>query len=82
MNGTLRDIGAAIGARAVTPADTDLPYGVCRGIMVGVDGDVDITFEDGSRCVMPGLTAGNVYPFRARKVHAGGTTATGVVAVY
>lgn len=70
--------------RAVTPSDTDdLPLGACRGFIVGVAGDVEVIGSDDSTAVvLPAMAAGVVHPCSVRRILAGSTTATGIVAVY
>ncbi len=71
---------------AVTASDsTNLPSGSCRGIYVGVAGDVALYGADdavGTSVVFKNLVAGVVHPLAARRVLSTGTTATDIVAVY
>lgn len=74
----------ATGGFAITPDDnTDLPI-LPRAMMVAGGGDLGVILADGSTLVLPALSAGVVYPVRARRVlgSAGGTTATGVLGLY
>lgn len=67
----------------VTPNDgTDLPDGICRGLLVGVSGDVKVTMAGGTTMVWPALAAGVVHPIQAKRIWATGTTATSVKAAY
>lgn len=67
---------------AVTPNDgADLAF-FCRGIILGVAGDVKVTDMDGNAVVLPSLAAGVVHPIRAKRIWATGTTATNIVAGY
>lgn len=69
-------------AAAITPSDTvDLTM-QCRGIYVGVAGNVAVHGSDGVATTFVGLAAGSVLPFRAKRVLATGTTATSLVAMY
>ena len=68
--------------RGVTPANTNLPSGVCRGIYVGGAGNLTVILEDDTSAVtLTGVVAGQVYPLRAIQVTSA-TTATGIVAGY
>ncbi|MEL7091924.1 MAG: hypothetical protein AAFN94_09340 [Pseudomonadota bacterium] len=62
----------------VVPADgADLGQ-VTRALMVTGAGDVAVTLKNGDQITLPGLTAGVIYPVRAARVWATGTTATGI----
>ena len=62
----------------VAPADgADLAQ-VTRALMVSGAGDVAVTLKNGDQITLPGLTPGVIYPVRAVRVWATGTTATGV----
>lgn len=66
-----------------TPSDTvnisDSGKAVlCRGISVGVAGDVAYKDEDGTTRVAKGLIAGVIHPISTRRIMLTGTTATGV----
>lgn len=68
-------------AQAVTPDDAaDLPI-ASRALYVGTEGDVRLTMAGGNaitfRAVQPGFL-----PLRVTRVHATGTTATDIVAVW
>lgn len=68
---------------AVTPNDsTNLANGECRGIYVGVSGDVSVLNELGTTTVLVGVLAGVVHPFGTKRIRATGTTATNIIAVY
>jgi hypothetical protein len=69
--------------RAITPNDsTDLPLNVCRGIYIGVGGDVSIVDLGGVTVVFVGTAAGSVLPVQTARVNATATTATSLVALY
>ncbi len=73
---------ASLGA-AITPTDdTDLPV-TCRGIYVGVGGDVAVIL-DGMITAMTFKNAaqGRVLPIRVRRVMATGTAATNLIALW
>ena len=82
----VRNILAPIdNATAVTPNDsTDLSY-VTRGFMVGGSGavNVDMAGPDGDTTVLfTGCIAGQVYPFRVRRIRSTSTTATDIRALW
>jgi len=73
--------GPAVNSMAVTPSDTtDLPF-VSRGIGVDVAGNVRYVplGAQGDSLVTRFLVAGVIHPIRASRIHATGTTATGIV---
>ena len=87
MSGIQTSTHTSGAVRAITPNDsTDLPLGVCRGIYVGVTGNVsidDLSGETaGESVVFVGLPAGSVLPVQTARVNATGTTATSLVALY
>lgn len=49
---------------------------------VGAAGDVKVTMENGQTVTFKGLVSGVIYPIRAKKIFATGTTATDIVALY
>lgn len=69
-------------AAAVTPSDSvDLPQ-VCRGLYVGVSGNINIDMPDGATVLFSNVAAGIILPIRAKRVRSTSTTATNMVAVY
>lgn len=67
---------------AVTPADdTDLPLGATRGLMVGTDGDVAVTYANGMQDTIY-LLAGVVHQISVLQVNETDTTATLIKACY
>lgn len=52
----------------------------CRGVYVGVGGDVSIV-ANGLTVVYKGAAAGSIIPIAATKVNTSGTTATDLVAL-
>lgn len=67
---------------AVTPNDsTDLPGGVTRAILVGADGDVAVTYANGTSDTIF-LLAGVVHPIQVARIKSTGTTATSIKAGY
>jgi hypothetical protein len=70
--------GPVQGGFDIVPADgADLPE-VTRGLMVTSAGDLAVVLKNGDAITLPGLTPGVIYPVRATRVEATGTTATGV----
>ena len=68
--------------KAVTPSDSaDLPGGVTRALMVGVDGDVAVVYANGLEDTIF-LLAGVVHPIQVARVKSTSTTATGIKAGY
>ena len=62
----------------VSPSDSADLAQVTRALMVSAGGDVTVTLKNGDQLTLPGLTPGVIYPVRASRVWATGTTATGV----
>lgn len=72
-----------VGAVAVTTSDVaDLTVSPCRGIYVGVSGDVKIDTPAGDTVTLTGLAAGMMHPIGAKRIYSTGTTATGILALY
>lgn len=68
-------------AASVTPDDnTDLPN-VSRGVVIGGAGDLTVTMIGGDTVTFT-LVAGVTHPMRLARIHATGTTATNIVAVW
>lgn len=68
-------------AAPVTPDDdSDLPV-AARSLYVGAAGDVRVTTVGGDTVTFAGVTAG-ILPVRAARVHATGTTASAIIAVW
>lgn len=68
---------------AVTPSDTvTFTNGPCRGLYIGVIGDVNVTMVDGSSAVFTAVPAGTLLPLAALRVNATSTTATSIVALF
>lgn len=72
-------------ADEVTPSDTvDLARGECRGLWIGVVGDLSVVMAgDGETRVFASaeLSVGE-FPFQVLRVNATGTTATSIKALY
>ncbi len=69
-------------AVAITPDNAADLARACRGILVGVAGNVKITTLDGTDVVLPSLAAGVCHPIAAKRIFATGTTASSIVALY
>lgn len=70
-------------AQEVTPDDAnDLPRNPAFAFRVGGAGDVEVTTVDGSQATIVGLAAGEVFRLAVTRIHATGTSATGIVALY
>ena len=67
----------------ITVSDvTDLPEGKCRGIYVGVAGDIAAVTINGSTVQFKNASQGSVIPIVAIRVNSTGTSATDLVALY
>ncbi len=66
---------------AITPADTDLANGVCRGIYLGASGNLTVLDLAGNTVQFIAPSTGVIHPIQAKQIKAA-TTATSVVAVY
>lgn len=67
---------------AVTPHDTNNLATFTRGLWVGGAGTLRVTLVGGSQLDFAGVPAGILLPLRVQRVHATGTTATGIVALW
>lgn len=65
----------------INPNDAADQPDVCRAIYVGGDGDIKVDMLDGQTLTFFGVLAGTLFPIRARRVYATGTTATSLVAL-
>ncbi len=70
-------------AESVTPNnDSDLPN-TTRALWIGTGGDIVITTKGGTSSVtLESVPDGSMLPIRVSRVHATGTTATGIVALW
>jgi hypothetical protein len=74
--------GPAEHAAPVIPDDAaDLNW-MTRAIMVTQAGSVTVTMKGGETATLPGLQPGALYPVRVARIHATGTDATGIVALW
>ena len=70
------------GAAAVTPNDsTDLPD-AAQALYVGGAGNVKVTTADGNEVTINSVAAGATLHLKVTRVHATGTTATNITALY
>lgn len=78
-----RQVDPAANALEITPDDdTDLSVG-CRGLYVGVGGDVTVVmFGEIVTKTFKNAAEGRVLPIRVRRVMATGTTATNILGLY
>jgi len=75
--------GAAFAYFAITPSDTvSFSQGKCRGIYVGVGGDIAAVNSEGGPVLFKNVPAGIVLPVIATRVNSTNTTATNLVALY
>jgi|AACY02.3.fsa_nt_gi hypothetical protein len=79
---SMSQTGSAVAMVAVAPDDhVDLPDGPCRGLFVGVGGDLCV---HDMRGIAVTLVSGDTqyHPIMVKRVLASGTSAAGVVALY
>ena len=77
------DSAPATGLAAVTPNDSaNLPDGLCRGVWVGVGGDVVVDTPSVTNVKLVGANAGSIIPVAVIRVRSTGTTAGSIVAMY
>lgn len=63
---------------AITPANTDMAV-PCRGIYVGVTGDIKVDMVGGGTVTFVGVPQGTILPARCKRVYLTGTTASSLV---
>ena len=74
--------GQSVGRMAaVTPVDTAVLEPTI-GLCCAVDGTAAVVCVGNTAPVTIQMTAGVLYPIRAKRVYSTGTTATGIVALY
>ena len=77
-----RRIDSVKSAAAVTPAD-GVSIGECRGLYLGVGGDVAVIMgASDTAVVFKDLAAGIIHPMDPHTVEATGTTATDILRVW
>lgn len=65
--------------RAITPSNTvNFPDGECQAIYVGATGDISVQVG-GNTQVIAGIPAGSIWPVRATRVNATGTSASSLL---
>jgi hypothetical protein len=69
-------------AATVTPSDTVNFARDCRGLYVGVGGNISLLLINGTTTVFANVPTGSILPVRARRVNSTGTTANSIVALY
>lgn len=70
---------------AVTPSNSsadNFTQGPCRGLYIGVTGNVVAVRPDGTAITFIGVPAGWILPINAIRVNATSTTATSIVALF
>lgn len=74
-------VASAAGAVDVTPSDSTIVN--CRGLYVGVTGNVAVvTARGGSAVTFVAVPAGSILPVQCSKVMSTNTTATSIVALF
>jgi hypothetical protein len=69
-------------ALTIMPDDAaDLPQ-VTRALYVGGAGDVAVTMRGGDAVTFLGVAGGTLLPVRVSRVHASGTTASGILGLW
>jgi len=82
---TTNDFSPINDIKTVTPSDSsDLPNGVCRGMIFTTAGNVSFDTANGTTITMPVNSNwfGAVQFIRAKRIRATGTTSTGILACY
>lgn len=72
----------AQGSVTVSTSDTAVISPMCKGLYVGVGGNVKIRMPDGSTPTYTGMLVGVLYPFQFDMVFATGTSASSIVGVW
>jgi len=80
----LNNITPAVKPVNVTPHDTnyivdEIP---CKGILLGVAGDIAIKDVNGTTVVVSGLAAGVIHPISTNRILSTSTTATDICAFF
>lgn len=75
-------VSPATAGVAVLPSDTADLAQTSRALYVGQGGDLSLVLASGSAVTLLAVPSGALLPLRARRVHATGTTAAGVVALW
>lgn len=75
-------ITPAIDGQSVAPSDSQDLVNVSRAIYVGSGGDLSVELASGTNVTLAAVPAGATLPLRAQKIHATGTTAGAIVALW
>lgn len=67
---------------AITKSDTVNLTPGCRGVYVGVTGDVVVVWSDDSTTTFVGVPAGVILPVQAKRINSTSTTASSMLALY
>jgi hypothetical protein len=73
---------SALGALTITPHNTNVLAKMCKGLYVGVAGNVAVRMADGTLPIFVGVPAGAILPIQFDKVLVTGTTATTMIGLY
>lgn len=68
-------------AASVTPNDSTDLAASSRALYIGTSGDVKVTTVGGNDVTFANVPVG-VLPIRVKRVHATGTSATGIIAIW
>lgn len=80
--GRSTDVSSGYRFVAVTPHDsTNLAVG-CRGLYVGVGGNMSVVAADGTSATFLNVASGQLLPVQAKRVNSTSTTATNIIALY
>jgi hypothetical protein len=80
--GRSTDVSSSYSFAAVTPSDsTNLPAG-CRGLYVGVGGNIVVIAPNDTSATFLSVPAGTVLPVQAKRVNSTSTTATNLIALF
>ena len=69
-------------AETISPSDTTDLTQATRALYVGVGGELAVQMLSGDVVTLNNVQAGVLYPLRARRVMATGTTAAGLIGFY
>ena len=72
----------AVGATSVNLSDANqLTNGTCRGLYVGVTGDIAVVMANGDAITFTNVAVG-IFPVSVKQVKSTNTTAAGLIALY
>lgn len=81
MGGNVNALTSIKTATNITPHDSN-EFEKCRGILLGVAGDLAFVNEDGTTTIVVGLAAGVWQQMSTTRILATGTTATNICIGY